>query len=169
VYYEGVTRDYVKLVAKAYADGVDLEEVARRQLAEIDKERLQLQSQAALIRQLQALGSKAAPATARRPYPEVVRAPAGTVPVFSEGTGRLSEELKEQVKAVWTEAMQREKRDLSAVEVVELLTKQGVNFGVEKPSAAVGTVLYAVRNAYKANGQTHIGTDDDSPDEDGHM
>jgi hypothetical protein len=87
---------------------------------------------------------------------QVVKAPEGSVPLITGSTGYLTDEIKERARAVWLDEIQRSGSDLSAPEVVELMRQQGVDFGVHKPAAAIGTVLAAIRKDYQRNGQSNL-------------
>jgi hypothetical protein len=149
-------RDYVRDIAQAYANqDPELEPRGRRVLEAIEQARLDLAAQATAIRHLLNVAPKAAP--------RLVQAPPGSAPDFARNGPGLSDELKRRVRAVWLEEMRRSGRDLNGPEVVELLRSEGVTFDVEKPHAAVGTVLYGARERYKASGQTAIPGSEDLP------
>jgi hypothetical protein len=150
-------KDYVRQVAKAYAENdPQLESLAQKALAEIDEARSTLQTQAYAIKQLLAVAHDSGrPMTEFAATNPVVQAPE-TVPVFTDNGRGLTEQLKERVRTVWREEIQRTGRDLEAPQVVELLRSQGVTFDVDKPHAAVGTVLFALRKAYARTGQIDL-------------
>lgn len=150
-------KDYVRQVAKAYAESdPQLDSLAQKALDEIEEARGILQTQAYAIKQLVAVAHNSAKPKTEFAAPRVVQAPPRAVPTFSDNGRGLSEPLKERVRAVWREEMQRTRRDLEADQVVELLRQQGVEFDVEKPHAAVGTVLYALRKNFSRTGQIDL-------------
>jgi hypothetical protein len=144
-----MAKDFVKRVAQVYAEGdaAKLSEVADEVLHEIEIERAQLGNQAAAIRQLVA----AKP----RPRATVIRAvqTGDGRQKITLVLGRLSDDLKDRIRSIWQETMDRTGKDMTAFEVIQALERDGVSFPVANPVASVGTVIGPLRKAAEGDGQ----------------
>jgi hypothetical protein len=138
-------KDFVKAVAAAYGNGdPHTHEIGTKAMKEIDELRRELQSQSYMIKELLARVPKP---PEPRPVTSVTRATA------DPNDGKLSDEMKNKIRALYLGEYRRQHRWLTAQELVDQMLANGENFGVAQPVPSVGTVLAAARRQHASQGQ----------------
>jgi len=150
-----MAKDYLKAVAAAYGSGdPKLYDIGQRALSEIEEARTELGAQAAMIRQFLNRIPKAS-----RP-PESKGTTQRVLPVVAQGNGgKLSDAMKDQIREYALGEFRLTGRWLTAQELVERMTNNGVNLGVSQPVPSVGTVLAAVRRQAEASDRPELPTE----------
>ncbi|SRR6266849_10389247 len=134
-----MARDYVKPVAAAYGTGdPQVHEIGAQAIREIEELRRELYNQASMIREL----------LTRAPKPQPK--PVDAAPADEANGAKLSDQMKERIRAIALREWQTNKRWYTAQELVDTMLKAGINFGVAQPVPSVGTVLAATRRQIEA-------------------
>lgn len=150
--------DFVKAVAAAYGSGdPNLHQIGEKALAELAAIRGEARTQEEMIRQLLSRAPKAAP---------VIKPPIPVVPVIEPESpaggparngsvtqvtlnGKLTDEMKELIRELWTTEYSGSRQELNAQEVVDRLAEKGFKFAHTNPTAVVGTVIHAAKRRVK--------------------
>jgi hypothetical protein len=145
-----MTKDFFKPVAKALANGDNFHDLANKQLAEIEQERVHLQQQATAIRQLIGLYPAPKPVVVHQ---TIIRS---TKPDEPEDETEVSTGLTDpERQAIWDFTYDLNKRglgDTNPAEIVEMLRQKGLPLNVKHPTSVVATFMYRTRRRLEKNG-----------------